>query len=341
MTQTCDNCQKTGPTVKKCGRCKHTFYCSKACQKQDWADHKWICFPESEGRQLYTHDESDIVWSRPVEDLIDTSRFPTGLVEVRDDPVRGRGVYAKKDIPSGVKICFDGGFLKVGLRRPIQGNKVVLMAPTYDVNDSSCAATSPTDWTGVKTDSLPPSWMLQNEDLMAFFQTSDTVTHSLGIGQFIRLAGQLKPDESNINDCCKVIDDAEWASNCKYKDIFYETTKPVSAGQELTNRCTTAQTREALMLSKKPESRWMYVEVLYDPKDTDFSGWKEQQLYEIMHLHCGFPWNFLAKRDVRMIISVLRRKIKGRDDYYHMVCKEKVDIKSLIERLLRCESCCE
>ena len=164
------------------------------------------------------------MFSRPVEDLIDTSQFPTGLVEVRDDPVRGRGVYAKKDIPEGVKICFTGGILKVGRNKKtikIGNNKILPLtnAPCFDVLDSSCQKVTPLCWTKVKKDSLPPLSLLNDKNVTAFVQTSDTVTNSLAIGQFIRPAGQLKPDESNINDSCEIIlVDASKAANCTLFD---------------------------------------------------------------------------------------------------------------------------
>ncbi|GBC06305.1 hypothetical protein RclHR1_06750009 [Rhizophagus clarus] len=37
----CNVCQK--PCKNRCSRCQQTYYCSKACQKQDYKDHKEIC----------------------------------------------------------------------------------------------------------------------------------------------------------------------------------------------------------------------------------------------------------------------------------------------------------
>ncbi|KAK3652420.1 hypothetical protein LTR56_005130 [Elasticomyces elasticus] len=42
VSQFCNVCGKTG-TILKCGRCKHTNYCSKPCQVQDWPLHKMYC----------------------------------------------------------------------------------------------------------------------------------------------------------------------------------------------------------------------------------------------------------------------------------------------------------
>ena len=44
----CDNtyiCNEEGE-MKMCGACRHTFYCSKACQKQHWRKHKPNCIPQ-------------------------------------------------------------------------------------------------------------------------------------------------------------------------------------------------------------------------------------------------------------------------------------------------------
>ena len=38
----CANCHKTD-MLKNCSRCKKVFYCSIACQKEDWSFHKRIC----------------------------------------------------------------------------------------------------------------------------------------------------------------------------------------------------------------------------------------------------------------------------------------------------------
>jgi hypothetical protein len=44
-TSQCACCQKQGTGVKllACSRCRKTFYCSVACQKQEWTQHKKTC----------------------------------------------------------------------------------------------------------------------------------------------------------------------------------------------------------------------------------------------------------------------------------------------------------
>ena len=51
---TCAKCKKQYPQkLRMCGRCRQHFYCSAACQKEDWAMHKMvICIKISESNRL-------------------------------------------------------------------------------------------------------------------------------------------------------------------------------------------------------------------------------------------------------------------------------------------------
>jgi splicing suppressor protein 51 len=45
-TTNCATCKKTGtetPNLKRCAKCKTTYYCSPDCQKADWKSHKKQC----------------------------------------------------------------------------------------------------------------------------------------------------------------------------------------------------------------------------------------------------------------------------------------------------------
>ena len=50
----CACCEEKRADVRflACGRCKTTFYCSAACQKQDWPQHKQTCQPPSTSPSL-------------------------------------------------------------------------------------------------------------------------------------------------------------------------------------------------------------------------------------------------------------------------------------------------
>ena len=66
----CNVCQK--PCKNRCSRCQQTYYCSKACQKQDYKDHKEICVTlqltvraiapnfKREYAEKYPHEKSQI-----------------------------------------------------------------------------------------------------------------------------------------------------------------------------------------------------------------------------------------------------------------------------------------
>ncbi len=39
----CANCNISAPNLKKCGRCKDIYYCSRECQVVNWTKHKPNC----------------------------------------------------------------------------------------------------------------------------------------------------------------------------------------------------------------------------------------------------------------------------------------------------------
>jgi len=41
--KTCEHCGTIGGGMSRCGGCRVVFFCSKKCQKKNWADHKAIC----------------------------------------------------------------------------------------------------------------------------------------------------------------------------------------------------------------------------------------------------------------------------------------------------------
>lgn len=43
LTDTCCNCRKSSDALKKCSSCYKAAYCSRACQKEHWKQHKYLC----------------------------------------------------------------------------------------------------------------------------------------------------------------------------------------------------------------------------------------------------------------------------------------------------------
>ena len=41
----CDKCGQSSSAMQKCGKCRKVYYCSAACQKQAWGEHKLVCEP--------------------------------------------------------------------------------------------------------------------------------------------------------------------------------------------------------------------------------------------------------------------------------------------------------
>lgn len=48
MSQICSVCHHSpaeGAAIKRCSKCKATYYCSTDCQRVDFKSHKWRCLP--------------------------------------------------------------------------------------------------------------------------------------------------------------------------------------------------------------------------------------------------------------------------------------------------------
>ncbi len=43
IKHTCASCKTAGDDLKVCTRCKGPRYCSVACQRKDWPEHKRVC----------------------------------------------------------------------------------------------------------------------------------------------------------------------------------------------------------------------------------------------------------------------------------------------------------
>ena len=59
-------CDMKAEKMKRCGGCKHAFYCSRTCQKQHWKKHKPNCIPpESSLHQLFDACAEDLLLAFP------------------------------------------------------------------------------------------------------------------------------------------------------------------------------------------------------------------------------------------------------------------------------------
>ena len=43
MERVCVRCHNGGEKLSSCGKCRHTFYCNRECQRMDWERHKTEC----------------------------------------------------------------------------------------------------------------------------------------------------------------------------------------------------------------------------------------------------------------------------------------------------------
>ena len=115
--------------------------------------------------------------------------------------------------------------------------------------------------------------------------------------------------------------------NCEFvkDDIWVETNKPVMAGQELTSAVAWIHFQKVLLSTKNPVSQWMFFEL---PQGLQLLSepYEDEDLFVSLHMCCGFPRDFLAKRDNRRILEVLKKKVKGRDGHYHHWLKERLRI---------------
>lgn len=55
----CDNCKRYFLQIRRCSRCKCTWYCSAQCQKDDWKGHRHICKTEEEAEMAEKRREEE------------------------------------------------------------------------------------------------------------------------------------------------------------------------------------------------------------------------------------------------------------------------------------------
>ena len=282
-----------------------------------------------------------------VDDMIDSSGIPTDLVEVRDDPVNGRGVYAKKFIRSGTRFCFYSGTVKIvkdavvrkgggGLILKNEGFKHPMLNPAINRVMYSIFEL-PVNWYRMKTALKTP----KDAPMTLVIFPQKEVTNNVAVGQFIRQqcsVFKIDPNETDMSNAVKGMRKEKYGEeNCsitKPGEVWIQTTKDVLQGQELMGDIRTSQSAlaEMILSSKKPESRLMLMMLSYpyDEYQTFTCLGEDKLLRMFLHKTCGMPMDFLEGKDPRKIIEVLSRKIKGRK---HRNVSRYDDMLSLLENL--------
>lgn len=87
----CFKCSKeqanlTAP-LAKCTKCRYALYCSKTCQKKDWAAHEWWCFPQMANPRPFSLETQRASASASAAAIESTSRGDINLALGR----RGQG----------------------------------------------------------------------------------------------------------------------------------------------------------------------------------------------------------------------------------------------------------
>ena len=339
----CDFCHR-GSASAGCARCKRALYCNRTCQRNDWKKyHGVICYPPVR-EDPCPFDESSVDLKLESEDIIDASDVPV-LVEVRDHPVRGKGVYAKKRIPAGTLICFFGGTVRIGKSKvtntihSLRLEKDGILPSCIDpltLKDTLVFGMWPQAWTGLKklnhgTQQRDLVFFLsgRNEGIIVtclknnFFFSLFAERESLAIGQFIRY---LKPEI--------LIDDARPAAiseasrkipslsvNCLLlsDDIWIKTTRTVAKGEELVADpgFTNIHWADMIMKSKKPEFKLMIYDLMFPTNCKSFlyRHASSDCLKTFLNKTCGIPKEFLAKKDPKVILQALANKVYGDQDH--------------------------
>ena len=108
----CNTCNATskpdGSDLAKCGKCKKTTYCSRACQRKDYAEHKTGCYTPEE-RQLRKDVKSEATSFSLACEVCSKSAITTGTKLDRCSLCRAVFYCGKecqtKDWPAHMKVC--------------------------------------------------------------------------------------------------------------------------------------------------------------------------------------------------------------------------------------------
>eukprot|EP01118_Nematostelium_gracile_P000375 TRINITY_DN1039_c0_g1_i1.p1 TRINITY_DN1039_c0_g1~~TRINITY_DN1039_c0_g1_i1.p1 ORF type:complete len:211 (-),score=65.96 TRINITY_DN1039_c0_g1_i1:54-686(-) len=97
----CAVCDKKGVGFPKCSRCKEVFYCSRDCQKKDWATHKSNCIkPEDRPKPPSEDDVVGFVECESFKDCRDwLITHPQIITKEISDEMFQKGYLALKTHP--------------------------------------------------------------------------------------------------------------------------------------------------------------------------------------------------------------------------------------------------
>ncbi|XP_006006879.1 egl nine homolog 1 isoform X2 [Latimeria chalumnae] len=105
LVQYCELCGKM-ENLLRCGRCRNSFYCSKAHQKQDWKKHKLVC-KEAERQQQQTPGLAAAVEVGGTREVAAAEGEPDVLGSVAVEPLNLSGAALQQEA--------DGGDQRAGL----------------------------------------------------------------------------------------------------------------------------------------------------------------------------------------------------------------------------------
>eukprot|EP00106_Octopus_bimaculoides_P013080 XP_014780522.1 PREDICTED: ankyrin repeat and MYND domain-containing protein 2-like [Octopus bimaculoides] len=100
----CETCFRTNIPLKKCSKCKTTYYCSTDCQKYDWSTHKSNCKVPEMNTEVKYEKESGHEYSKERSNKKDPVKENSVSVDDGDgsDPVKESSVSV--DDEDGIEV---------------------------------------------------------------------------------------------------------------------------------------------------------------------------------------------------------------------------------------------
>ncbi|KAJ0397906.1 hypothetical protein P43SY_002414 [Pythium insidiosum] len=115
----CDKKAPKGSELKRCTRCKCTFYCGAECQRSHWKDHKISCVPQSD---VVEQADKKIVWGAkemsilyggattvPFDDLDSVDKHSLPVAKLHDEELYPTAMvfkFGEPDIPTAADLVW-------------------------------------------------------------------------------------------------------------------------------------------------------------------------------------------------------------------------------------------